>query len=512
MGKGMILVRQICAALAISLLGSSVAFGQSDLAANPDPTYRELSGLGSTAHNSANRDLFGRKSHKVMSAVAAEKSWDGEGVPSGPESASIASPIQGLGIAKLSDLAFKKLSAIDGSTLVLTLTSGGLAREIVVADGRIKKTRFVLFNDKLGVVSEGGGGGGNVVGLFRVTNLGIAAQYSDGRSEILTLNGSGGVSMVMKAPTGDVNCVAWYPAGHRFSVAERKAALAAYARRLGIDQPRNGISVKQGCASGTDETGEAQRSSSSAVYNSLAAYRNGPAKGSDILGSIVARALTFVERKEVANNPSPYLAATDRRSNSASNPDDGFENFYANFLAAHEGGYTDNDGNGSPANFGINQGANPGIDVLNLTQDEAKKILHDRYWVAAGADQLPTALAAVHGDTAINMGVDVANELLAESGGDPHKYLDLRDTKYRAIAALNPDRAKYLPIWLGRNEDLRNFSGDTGLAGREQATAAPSISTEAAEGQYCSGPGSYYPYAALCRSNWQANPSPFLSR
>jgi hypothetical protein len=167
--------------------------------------------------------------------------------------------------------------------------------------------------------------------------------------------------------------------------------------------------------------------------------------------------------------------------NPASSSDDGFENFYANFLAAHEGGYTDNDGNGSPANFGINQGANPDIDVLNLTQDEAKQILHDRYWVPAGADRLPTALAAVHGDTAINMGVDVANELLAESGGDPQKYIDLRDARYRGIAAQSSDKAKYLPIWLGRNEDLRNFSGDSVLADWEKASTGPSISREAAE-------------------------------
>jgi hypothetical protein len=478
MGKGMDSVRQVCAAIAISLLGTSAAFGRSDPPANPEPTYRELSSLGSTAHNSTDRDQFGRKSHGVMSVVVAEKSWDGTRVPSGQKFANNASAVQAPGIAKLSDPTFRKLSAIDGSTLALTPISGGLARKIVVADGRIKKTRFALFSDRMGVVSEGEhGGGGDVVGIFRVTDSGIAALYSDGRSEILTLNGSGGVSMVMKAPTGDVNCVAWYPAGYRSSVAERKAALAAYARRLGIDYPRNDISVKQGCTLGTDDIEEGQRSSSSAVYNPLATYRDRPARGSDFLGSIVARAPTFSERKEVAKYSLPYSEAM----NPASSPDDGFENFYANFLAAHEGGYTDNDGNGSPANFGINQGANPDIDVWNLTQDEAKQILHDRYWVPAGADRLPTALAAVHGDTAINMGVDVANELLAESGGDPQKYIDLRDARYRGIAAQSPDKAKYLPIWLGRNEDLRNFSGDSVLADWEKASTGPSISREAAE-------------------------------
>ena len=83
MGKGMDSVRQVCAAIAISLLGTSAAFARSDLPANPEPTDRELSSLRSTAHNSTDRDQFGRKSHGVMSAVGAEKSWDGKGVPSG---------------------------------------------------------------------------------------------------------------------------------------------------------------------------------------------------------------------------------------------------------------------------------------------------------------------------------------------------------------------------------------------------------------------------------------------
>jgi len=142
-------------------------------------------------------------------------------------------------------------------------------------------------------------------------------------------------------------------------------------------------------------------------------------------------------------NPPPDETARAYRENSANrlNPangresDGGFENFYFNFLAEHEGGYTASDGNGSPANFGIKQGANPDIDVSKLTPDEAKQILHDRYWIASGADQLPAALAAVHGDTAVNMGVDAANELLAQSGGDPQIYLALREERYRSIAA-----------------------------------------------------------------------------
>jgi hypothetical protein len=137
----------------------------------------------------------------------------------------------------------------------------------------------------------------------------------------------------------------------------------------------------------------------------------------------------------------------------------GFEQFYTSFLAAHEGGYTANDGNNSPANFGVNQGANPDVDVVALTQDVAKQLLYERYWLASGADRLAPALGAVHGDTAVNLGVRAANDLLAQSGGDPARYLDLRETKYLSIAAVNGDKAKYLPVWLGRTDDLRRYIG-----------------------------------------------------
>jgi hypothetical protein len=126
--------------------------------------------------------------------------------------------------------------------------------------------------------------------------------------------------------------------------------------------------------------------------------------------------------------------------------------------------------------------------------------------VASGADQLPPALAAVHGDTAINMGVGTANELLAQSGGDPQKYLELRDLRYRAIAAPDSDKAKYLPIWMVRNEDLRNFVGDGGPADRERTYTALPASPDAAEGQYCDAPNGYYPYTASCTSKWPAVP------
>ena len=122
-----------------------------------------------------------------------------------------------------------------------------------------------------------------------------------------------------------------------------------------------------------------------------------------------------------------------------------------NFVAGVEGGYAARDGkSGAPVNYGVNQGANPDVDVKSLTPDTAKQILHDRYWVPSGAAAIADpALATVVYDTAVNMGTGMAKAMLKASGGDVEKFLDAREKRYRAIGG--PD----LPGWLARNAKLR---------------------------------------------------------
>lgn len=189
------------------------------------------------------------------------------------------------------------------------------------------------------------------------------------------------------------------------------------------------------------------------------AYKDDPAKAADIVSALHGAQTEYSTKKQVALATPQALVAMEAGLNPATGkpPQIGFDSFYRGFLAPHEGGYTASDGNGQPANFGINQGANPDVDVKNLTQDQAKQILHDRYWVASGADALPPQLAAVVGDTAVNMGVQKSKDLLAQSGGDVQKYLNLRETAYKAIAQADPTKAANLPEWLKRTEDLRSY-------------------------------------------------------
>lgn len=139
----------------------------------------------------------------------------------------------------------------------------------------------------------------------------------------------------------------------------------------------------------------------------------------------------------------------------------GFESA-VDFTLRHEGGYKAADSNGKPVNFGINQAANPDVDVKNLTRDGAKAIYKQRYWDKIGGDQLAAqnpALATAAFDTAVIAGVGRAKEFLAQAGGDVNKFMDLREQFLAGLAKKNPEKfADYTKAWSGRNADLRQQS------------------------------------------------------
>lgn len=154
------------------------------------------------------------------------------------------------------------------------------------------------------------------------------------------------------------------------------------------------------------------------------------------------------------------------------------------FVLEKEGGYTPSDGeSGAPANFGINQRANPDIDVKNLTQDRAVQIYKERYWNAIGGDSLPKPMAMVAFNVAVNMGVGAAKDLLEKSGGDPTRFTALAKQRYMDIVANNPKQEKYLAGWLARADATlaaagapRNILPQVKMLSDEQiASSSPSI-------------------------------------
>ncbi len=127
-----------------------------------------------------------------------------------------------------------------------------------------------------------------------------------------------------------------------------------------------------------------------------------------------------------------------------------------------EGGLNPADTNGTPSNFGINQKANPDVDVANLTPQGATDIYRKRYWDAIGADKMDPRLAHVAFDTAVIAGPGKANELLKASGGDPEKFLALREQFQKSLLQRDPEKfGKYGKAWGDRVATLR---ADIGVA------------------------------------------------
>ncbi len=80
-------------------------------------------------------------------------------------------------------------------------------------------------------------------------------RYADGRSAMLSAQDDG-VQMALDGDNG-ASCRSWYPAGHVFSEADKKAALNAYASRLGL--PVAASDTGGGCSSTTASAPESAR-------------------------------------------------------------------------------------------------------------------------------------------------------------------------------------------------------------------------------------------------------------
>ena len=137
----------------------------------------------------------------------------------------------------------------------------------------------------------------------------------------------------------------------------------------------------------------------------------------------------------------------------------GFNKAVTNVLG-REGGYTPKDGrSGAPANFGINQRANPDIDVKNMTEDQAKQLYKTRYWDAIGAEKLSQPAQEIAFDAAVNQGQDYAKKLIESTGGDPQKMINQRRQDYIKIVEANPAQVSEFKGWMDRLDDVAQKAG-----------------------------------------------------
>jgi hypothetical protein len=136
------------------------------------------------------------------------------------------------------NVAETKLTGVDGSTVTLSGREDGFALLRTTASGAARSTAFSFVSEKLGTALDSADMS-RVTGVFRVNDRGIDIQYDDGHTETLAALGDG-VSLTMHPASGAASCMAWYPAGHVFGVAEKRAAVVAYAVSLGLDVPAKG--------------------------------------------------------------------------------------------------------------------------------------------------------------------------------------------------------------------------------------------------------------------------------
>lgn len=158
--------------------------------------------------------------------------------------------------------------------------------------------------------------------------------------------------------------------------------------------------------------------------------------------------------------------------------------FFRSFILPHEGGLNPSDMNGSPTNFGINQAANPEVDVRKLTKGDAENIFLQKYWAKSGAANLPAPLAAVHADT-YYINPRMANTFLEKSNGDANAYLDLRESWMQRLAQTNPKAAVYAGAWSKRNADLQGVIDASGGGQQQlqQGGGVPAQVTTLAQGR-----------------------------
>jgi lysozyme family protein len=167
--------------------------------------------------------------------------------------------------------------------------------------------------------------------------------------------------------------------------------------------------------------------------------------------------------------------------------DEVFERAFKKVLK-FEGGskYLKDDAGKGPTKYGINQTANPDVDIKNLTEDQAKEIYRKRYWNAIGGDALAAKnpqLATIAFDAAVNQGPGTAKQMVAESGGEPYKLLQLRQQRYVDLKNQNPEKfGKFLGGWTDRVSSLqkdleqdRSKQGLPALTPGAQAMAATGL-------------------------------------
>lgn len=133
------------------------------------------------------------------------------------------------------------------------------------------------------------------------------------------------------------------------------------------------------------------------------------------------------------------------------------------FVLKWEGGYSNHPSDtGGETNKGVTHSAYdsyrrsrglPKQSVRHMTDAEMREIYRSNYWSAAGCDLLPTKLAMVHFDFAVNSGVSRANKALQRLVGTLDDGIIGANTKQAILGALkHPGEAVLVQRYLEYRE------------------------------------------------------------
>lgn len=110
--------------------------------------------------------------------------------------------------------------------------------------------------------------------------------------------------------------------------------------------------------------------------------------------------------------------------------------------------------NGTYNAWRMSQNLGPGDVCRDLTEQQAKSIYYNRYWVPSGSASLNLKLAITHFDFAINAGVGAAHDALIASRGNTAAYNRYRYRFYLSAKLCH----LYCAGWLNRLNDIRRYS------------------------------------------------------
>ncbi len=141
-------------------------------------------------------------------------------------------------------------SRSDGSTMTLSPSEGGFALALAAPNGAAQRSTFAFMSDKLGTISDDADTG-HVIGLLprdRHRRRRAIRGWKD-RSPSSPNAAGGHLADDARGRRAMRAAFAWYPSDHVFGAAEKRAALAAYADRLGLaDHSKKAPRAPQTCA------------------------------------------------------------------------------------------------------------------------------------------------------------------------------------------------------------------------------------------------------------------------